>query len=102
MTTIHNRTTSSTRPANRPSSVGTESVPDRIVIGAELTVIPISDREWRVSDPTRRNDDALCLIGFIERIADLYETTRIGAPRERRQFPTLSAALAHLAERPNP
>jgi hypothetical protein len=75
---------------------------DRIVIGTDLTVIPISENEWRVSDPSRRDDDALCLIGFIERIDDRYETTRIGAPRERRRFPTLAAALAFLAERPKP
>jgi hypothetical protein len=86
------------RPADRATPFRRETAADRIVIGTDLTVIPISEREWRVSDPTRRDDDALCLIGFIERIADLYETTKIGSPRERRRFPTLSAALAYLAE----
>jgi hypothetical protein len=62
-----------------------------------ILVIPISASEWRVSDPRRRADDALCLIGFVERVGATYETTQIGRPLERRSFEALQAAIDYLA-----
>jgi len=62
-----------------------------------LLVLAISPTEWRVSDPRRRDDDALCLIGFVQQVDDVFETTQIGRPRERHYFRSLEAAVDHLA-----
>ena len=62
----------------------------------QVLVLPISDTEWRISDPRRSQDDALCLIGFVQQIDQVFETTRIGRPLERRYFETLSAAVGYL------
>jgi hypothetical protein len=62
-----------------------------------ILVLPISDSEWRISDPRRRADDALCLIGFVQRVGAAYETTLIGRPLERRYFQSFEAAVDYLA-----
>ena len=62
-----------------------------------LEVLPLSDHEWRVSDPDRPSNDALCLIGFIERIGSVFETTVIGQPLKREYFATLHEAVDSLA-----
>ncbi|WP_354025087.1 hypothetical protein [Conyzicola nivalis] len=59
-------------------------------------VLPISATEWRISDPRRSENDALCLIGFVQQIDQVFETTRIGRPLERRFFVSLSAAVEFL------
>jgi hypothetical protein len=61
-----------------------------------LRLTPISGTEWRVTDPSRREDDALCLIGFVQLIGDLFEVTKIGAPRERHYFATMDEAMHDL------
>ena len=61
-----------------------------------VLVLAISNTEWRVSDPRRRDDDALCLIGFVQQVDDVFETTQIGRPRERHYFHTLQHAVDHL------
>jgi hypothetical protein len=87
-------------PDARPSgqTPPSERSVERDVLGAELTVVPISATEWRVSDPSRKSDYSPCLIGFIEHSGEEFQTTRIGFPRERDRFPSLSAAVAFLAE----
>jgi hypothetical protein len=62
----------------------------------KLEIIAISDAEWRVSDPSRRQDDALCLIGFVQRVDNLFEVTSIGRPRERLYFPSFDEATRFL------
>lgn len=64
---------------------------------AGLVVIALSGQEWRVSDPSRRADDAQCLVGFIERVGDVFEVTVIGRPRERHFCGSFDAALGFLA-----
>jgi hypothetical protein len=59
-----------------------------------LTVLPISDHEWRISDPARRADDALCLVGFVQAIDGVFETTAIGCPLAREYFLSLDEAVA--------
>jgi hypothetical protein len=61
-----------------------------------VTILSISDTEWRVSDPRRRQDDALCLIGFVQQIGDVFETLAISRPHERRYFGSLQAAITDL------
>jgi hypothetical protein len=60
---------------------------------AGLDVLALSETEWRVSDPTRRADDALCLIGFIQRVGRVFEVTVLGRPRERHYCGSFDAAL---------
>lgn len=62
-----------------------------------LAVLPISDTEWRVSDPHRPSDDALCLVGFIQEIRGRFEATEIAHPRERHYYGSLDAAVSSLA-----
>jgi hypothetical protein len=62
----------------------------------QLEIIRISDCEWRVSDPRRRDDDALCLIGFIQRVDDVFEVTLIGRPRDRHYFRSFGEATGFL------
>jgi hypothetical protein len=62
----------------------------------QLEIIPISESEWRVSDPRRRYDDALCLVGFVQRIDGAFEVTVIGRPRERQYFRSFGEATQFL------
>jgi hypothetical protein len=62
-----------------------------------LVVIALSEKEWRVSDPSRRSDDALCLLGFIQRVDTAFEVTVIGRPRERHYCGSFNSALQCLA-----
>ncbi|MCU1544279.1 MAG: hypothetical protein JWM50_2144 [Microbacteriaceae bacterium] len=62
----------------------------------QLEIIAISDAEWRVSDPSRRQDDALCLVGFVQRVDDVFEVTLIGRPRERLYFASFDEATCFL------
>jgi hypothetical protein len=65
-----------------------------------LAVIPLSDTEWRISDPAHRNEDARSLIGFIQYIHHHYEITVIGRPGEREYTHSFKAAIDHLANLP--
>jgi hypothetical protein len=67
----------------------------------QLEIIPISDSEWRVSDPRRRHDDALCLVGFVQRVEGAFEVTVIGRPREREYFRSLGEATQFLGTATN-
>jgi hypothetical protein len=64
-----------------------------------VTVLNISDTEWRVSDPERREDDARCLVGFVQQFGDVFEAMWISRPRERHYFGSLQAAIYDLAGR---
>jgi hypothetical protein len=63
---------------------------------SRLQLTPLSGTEWRVSDPRRREDDALCLVGFVQFIGGLFEVTKIGEPRERHYFATMDQAMHDL------
>jgi hypothetical protein len=65
-----------------------------------LAVIALSDSEWRISDPARRNDDARSLIGFIQHTHHHYEITVIGRPGEREYTHSFDAAIHYLANLP--
>lgn len=98
MTTIDQLTTRDTHKDTDGGGQRMLRTAERITLECELTVIPISDYEWRISDPARRADDALCLIGFVQEMAGTFEVTRIGAPLERHYFRTLSSAIDFLSE----
>jgi hypothetical protein len=62
-----------------------------------LAVLPISATEWRVGDPRRRSDDALCLMGFVQQLGEVFEVTCIGMPLTRAYYSSLDEAVAALA-----
>ena len=62
----------------------------------DLKVISLSETEWRVSDATCDECDGLGLLGFVERVGDSYEVTRLGHPHERTSLPSLRRALDEL------
>jgi hypothetical protein len=65
-----------------------------------FAVLSLSATEWLISDPSRRPDDALSLIGFVQRDKNMYEVTALGCPGERRYFESFDEALQHLARTP--
>lgn len=64
-----------------------------------IGVIAISPTEWRVSDLTIDDRDALSLIGFVQKLGDLYEITAIGAPFSRSYVATFNSAIDVLSSR---
>lgn len=64
-----------------------------------VEVIAISEREWRVSDPTKVERDGMALLGFVELVDTTYEVTVIGEPRRRLYYASLEESVLALAER---
>jgi hypothetical protein len=56
-------------------------------------VIALSEADWRISDPSRRSDEPLSLVGFIQRTNELFEVTVIGRPWERHYYGSFDEAL---------
>jgi hypothetical protein len=65
-----------------------------------FAVLALSETEWRISDPSRRSDDALSLIGFVQREKNTYEVTAIGRPKKRHYSGSFDDALQYLARVP--
>ncbi|MCU1404684.1 MAG: hypothetical protein JWQ43_987 [Glaciihabitans sp.] len=61
-----------------------------------LQVITLSDHEWRISDPSRSQRDAISLLGFVQQVGSRFELTALGAPRVRTYFDSLDDAVDHL------
>ncbi|BDZ46905.1 hypothetical protein [Naasia aerilata] len=80
-----------------------ESSPFRIVSAgaagstAGITALPLSDREWRVTDDRLDLDDGLAVVAFIEKAGDRFEVTELGDPVRFDFFGSLDAALGSLA-----
>ena len=64
-----------------------------------VEVIALSDREWRVSDPTKVERDGMALLGFVELVEATYEVTVLGEPRRRLYFGSFEESVHALAER---
>jgi hypothetical protein len=62
-----------------------------------LAVVTLSATSWRVSDPSRRPDGGLSLLGFVQRVNDTFEVTVLGIPRERHYCGSFNQALRYLA-----
>lgn len=71
----------------------------QVLFTENIGVIAISDTEWRVSDLTIDERDALSLIGFVQKLGDLYEITALGAPLSRSYVGTFNAAIGVLSSR---
>ena len=63
---------------------------------AELEVLPVTEHEWRVSDPARIERDGISLVGFITRVDDMFEVTQLGSPQEHLRFSSLAMAVSYL------
>jgi len=64
-----------------------------------VEVIAISEREWRISDPTKVERDGLALLGFVELVGATYEVTVLGEPGRRYYFGSLEESVRELAQR---
>lgn len=63
----------------------------------DLGVIAISPTEWRVSDLSIDEKDGLSLIGFVQKVDEVYEITTIGRPLIRTYVGSFNAALDALS-----
>lgn len=62
-----------------------------------LTAVPLSDREWRISDDRLPDDDGRSVIGFAAGTAGGYEVVELGDPVTFWMAPTLDAVMGRLA-----
>jgi hypothetical protein len=65
-----------------------------------FAVLALSSTEWRISDPSRRADDAHSLVGFVQREKNKYEVTAISRPERRHYSQSFDEALQYLARVP--
>jgi hypothetical protein len=63
----------------------------------DLEVVPLSDKEWRVSDARYAGNDGRSVLGFIGESRGQYEVVEFADPVRFTFFPTADAALKHLA-----
>ncbi len=74
------------------------SQPDSPTIArGSLTAVPLSDREWRISDDRVPADDGRSVVGFVARTPGGYEVVELGDPVSFWIAPSLDAALDKLA-----
>ena len=64
----------------------------------DVVVIATSDTAWRVSDLQSRVDDGLALIGFVQLVDAVFQTTAIGRPKVRYEFASLEGAVMSLID----
>jgi hypothetical protein len=72
------------------------------VRACHLSVIALTNGQWRVSDSSLPTGDSLCVLGFIERKNDGFEAMRIGHGFEWLWYETLGAAIEHFVGLPRP
>jgi hypothetical protein len=63
----------------------------------DVQVVPLSDKEWRVSDSRFAGDDGRSVLGYIGETRGMYEVVEISDPVRFSFFPTADDALKHLA-----
>jgi hypothetical protein len=63
---------------------------------AGITALPLSDREWRVTDDRLALGDGRAVIAFIERVGERFEVTEFADPVRFDFFGTFDAALRSL------
>ena len=69
-----------------------------LVHGA-FELMALSDHEWRVSDNRRPECDGLSVVGFIERIGETFEVTRLGDPDAQGCYLSLEQCVDYLQHR---
>jgi hypothetical protein len=63
----------------------------------DLQVIPLSSKEWRVSDARYAYDDGRSVLGYIGESRGVFEVVEFSDPVRYSFFPTVDDALSHLA-----
>ncbi|MEO7123386.1 MAG: hypothetical protein ABI400_09785 [Lacisediminihabitans sp.] len=66
-------------------------------IAPYIEVQAISNSQWRVCDTRWPEHDARCVLGFIEKRADVFEALQIRAGLVRRAFGTLAEAQRYFS-----
>ena len=72
-------------------------VGEQELINEQMDLVQLSDHEWRVSDRRKPECDGLSVIGFIERVGDAFEVTRLEEPDSRSRHSTLDRGVRYLA-----
>jgi hypothetical protein len=62
-----------------------------------LTAVPLSDREWRISDDRLPADDGRSVVGFVTRTPGAFEVVELSDPVSFWMAPSLDAAMTRLA-----
>jgi hypothetical protein len=68
-----------------------------MIARGSLTAVPLSDREWRISDDRVPADDGRSVIGFVAQVPGGYEVVELGDPVSFWMATSLEAALDKLA-----
>jgi hypothetical protein len=70
-----------------------------VVTSGAITLIAISDAEWRIGDSRIPAGDAGCVLGFAERVGERYEVIQLGPRRGtgRLEFGSLGEIAEHFA-----
>lgn len=74
----------------------TDTVRPTRYMSSHLEVLAVARRLWRVRDLRVPAADAACLLGFVERRADLYEVVRMADPWHPSWCDSLDAAIRLL------
>ncbi len=62
-----------------------------------LTAMPLSDREWRISDERVPADDGRSVVGFVAKVPAGFEVVELGDPVSYWMASSLESALERLA-----
>lgn len=66
---------------------------DQLPINADLELVPIDDRSWRLCDRRWRVNDAPHVVAYIERVEDIYDVVWTRGVRRRSRFASLDACV---------
>ncbi|MBG6059609.1 hypothetical protein RCH16_003013 [Cryobacterium sp. MP_M5] len=62
----------------------------------DIQVVALSEHEWRISDRRIATDNALSLVGFIDKNRGAYEVMEFVDPVEYARFTSLEAAISYF------
>jgi hypothetical protein len=62
----------------------------------DIHVVALSEHEWRISDCRIATDNALSLIGFIDKNCGVYEVMEFVDPVEYARFTSLEPAISYF------
>lgn len=62
----------------------------------DIHVVALSEHEWRISDRRIATDNALSLVGFIDKNRGAYDVMEFVDPVEYARFASLEAAISYF------
>ena len=65
---------------------------------ASVAVVAVGSRRWRVVRDDQDAAELPPLLGFVQTIGEVFESTTIGQPLVRRYWPDLSSAVVDVCE----